>query len=101
MVLIDTQYLKTPFYGVAKVTEWLRREGHQVNPKRIRCLMRQMDLEAIYPHRKRCLSIADKAHKIYPCLLNNVAVVRPNQVWAADITYIRMVHGWLYLMAII
>ena len=100
MVLIDEQYLRTPFYGVDKTTEWLRRDGHKVNPKRIRRLMRQMGLEAIYPRRKRGLSIADKEHKIYPYLLKNVAVTRPDQVWATDITYVRMYHGWLYLTAI-
>ena len=100
MVLIDEQYTHTPFYGVDKMTEWLRREGHRVNPKRIRSLMRQMGLEAIYPRRKRGLSTAHKEHKIYPYLLKNVAVTCPDQVWATDITYVRMYHGWLYLMAI-
>ena len=60
MVLIDEQYLRTPFYGVDKMTEWLRRKSHNVNPRRIHRLMRQMGLEAIYPRRKRGLSIADK-----------------------------------------
>ena len=100
MVLIDEQYLRTPFYGVDKTTERLRREGHRVNPKRIRRLMRQMGLEAIYPRRKRGLSTPDKEHKIYPYLLKDVTVTRPNQVWATDITYVRMHHGWLYLTAI-
>ena len=100
MVLIDEQYLRTPFYGVDKITEWLRRKGHNVNPKRIRRLMRQMGLEAIYPRRKRGLSIADKEHKIYPYLLKNVTVRHPDQVWATDITYVRMYRGWLYLTAI-
>jgi putative transposase len=100
MALIDEQYMRTPFYGVDKTTEWLRRQGHTVNPKRIRRLMRQMGLEAIYPRPKRGLSVANKEHKIYPYLLRNVAVIRPDQVWAADITYVRMYHGWLYLTAI-
>ena len=100
MVLIDEQYLRTPFYGVDKITEWLRRKSHNVNPKRIRRLMRQMGLEAIYPRRKRGLSIADKEHKIYPYLLKNVTVTRSDQVWATDITYVRMYRGWLYLTAI-
>ena len=100
MALIDEQYLRTPFYGVEKTTAWLRRQGHAVNVKRIRRLMRLMGLEAIYPRRKRGLSTPDKQHKVYPYLLKNVAVIRPNQVWAADITYVRMYHGWLYLMAI-
>ena len=100
MRLIDEQYNQTPFYGVDKMTKWLRREGHSVNPKRIRRLMRQMGLEAIYPRRKRSLSVPDKEHKIFPYLLKGVTVIRPDQVWAADITYIRMYRGWLYLMAI-
>ena len=100
MVLIDEQYVKTPFYGVDRMTAWLRREGHPVNPKRVRRLMRQMGLEAIYPRRRRGLSVPDKEHRIYPYLLKEVAVVRPDQVWAADITYVRMYHGWLYLVAI-
>lgn len=100
MRLMDAQYLKTPFYGVDKMTEWLRRQGHPVNPKRVRRLMRLMGLEAVYPRRKRNLSIPDKEHKIYPYLLRDVEVSKPNQVWAADITYVRMHRGWLYLMAI-
>jgi putative transposase len=100
MRLIDEQYLTTPFYGVDKMTEWLRRQGHGVNPKRVRRLMRLMGLEAIYPRRKRGLSVPDQDHKVYPYLLQEVEIIQPNQVWAADITYIRMVHGWFYLMAI-
>jgi len=100
MRLIDEQYIKTPFYGVDKMTEWLRHQGHKVNPKRVRRLMRLMGLEAIYPRRKRGLSVPDKEHKIYPYLLRDVEIRKPNQVWAADITYVRMYRGWLYLMAI-
>ncbi len=100
MMLIDEQYMRTPFYGVDKMTAWLRRQGHGVNPKRVRRLMRQMALEAVYPRRKRGLSIPDKEHKIYPYLLRDVAITRPDQVWSTDITYIRMCRGWLYLMAI-
>ena len=100
MRLIDEQYTRTPFYGVAKITAWLRREGHAVNPKRIRRPMRQMGLEAIYPHAKRGLRVPDQEHKIYPYLLKGVAITRPDQVWAADLTYIRMYRGWLYLTAI-
>lgn len=100
MKLIDEQYVKTPFYGIDKMTEWLRLEGHPVNPKRIRRLMRQMGLEAVYPRRKRGLSIPDTQHKIYPYLLRDVEITRPDQVWSADITYIRMYRGWLYLTAV-
>jgi putative transposase len=100
MKLIDKQYVETPFYGIDKMTEWLRRQGHHVNHKRVRRLMRQMGLEALYPHRKRFLSMPDKQHKIYPYLLKDVQITRPDQVWSADITYIRMYRGWLYLVAV-
>jgi len=100
MKLIDEQYIKTPFYGIDKMTEQLRRMGHQVNHKRIRRLMRQMGLEAVYPRRKRGLSMPDKEHKIYPYLLKGVQIERADQVWSADITYIRMYRGWLYLVAV-
>jgi putative transposase len=93
MKLIDEQYIQTPFYGIDKMTEWLHRQGHYVNHKRVRRLMRQMGLEAVYPHRKRGLSIADKEHKIYPYLLKDVQIIRPDQVWSADITYVRMYRG--------
>jgi putative transposase len=100
MKLIDEQYIETPFYGIDKMTEWLRRQGHCVNHKRVRRLMRQMGLEAVYPRRKRDLSIPDKQHKIYPYLLKDVQIERPDQVWSADITYVRMYRGWLYLVAV-
>ena len=100
MKLIDKQYIETPFYGIDKMTEQLRRMGHHVNHKRIRRLMRQMGLEAVYPRRRRGLSIPDKQHKIYPYLLKDVQIIRPDQVWSADITYIRMYRGWLYLAAV-
>lgn len=97
---IDEQYVKTPFYGINKMTEWLCQNGHSVNHKRIRRLMRQMGLEAVYPRRKRGLSIPDTQHNIYPYLLRGVEITRPDQVWSADITYIRMYRGWLYLAAV-
>lgn len=100
MKLIDKQYVETPFYGIDKMTEYLCRQGCQVNHKRIRRLMRQMGLEAVYPRRKRGLSISDRQHKIYPYLLSGVAITRPDQVWSADITYIRMYRGWIYLAAV-
>jgi putative transposase len=100
MKLIDEQYIETPFYGIAKMTEWLARQGHCVNHKRVRRLMRQMGLEAVYPRRKRGLSLQDKQHKIYPYLLRDVQITRPDQVWSADITYVRMYRGWLYLVAV-
>jgi putative transposase len=100
MKLIDEQYIETPFYGIDKMTEWLHRMGHHVNHKRVRRLMRQMGLEAVYPRRKRPLSIPDKQHKIYPYLLKDVRIIRPDQVWSADITYVRMYRGWLYLAVV-
>ena len=100
MKLIDEQYIETPFYGINKMTEWLGRQGHYVNHKRVRRLMRQMGLEAVYPRRKRGLSLPDKQHKIYPYLLKDVEIICSDQVWSADITYVRMYRGWLYLVAV-
>jgi len=97
MNLIDEQYTQMPFYGVEKITKWLRRQGFGVNPKRIRRLMRLMGLEAIYP--KPRLSMPSDGHKKYPYLLRDLAIERPDQVWCTDITYIRMLHGFLYLVA--
>lgn len=97
MRLLDEQYIKTPFYGIDKMTAWLGRQDHHVNHKRIRRLMRQMGLEAVYPRRKRSLSTSDK---LYPYLLKDVRIERSDQVWSADITYIRMYHGWVYLAAV-
>ena len=99
MRLLDKQYTKAPFYGVARMTEWLKSEGNAVNPKRMRRLLRTMGLEAIYP--KRRLSVPGKGHRVYPYLLRNVAITEVDQVWSADITYIRMRRGFVYLMAIL
>ena len=98
MAGMDRQYLKTPFYGSRRMTAWLRTQGHQVNRKRVRRLMRAMGLEAIY--RKPNTSKPAPEHRIYPYLLKGVAVDRVNQVWAADITYLPMSRGFLYLVAI-
>lgn len=76
------------------MTAWLRRQGQGVNHKRVRRLMRLMGLEAIYP--KPRLSLSNQAHKKYPYLLSTLAIDHPDQVWCADITYIRMVHGFVY-----
>lgn len=99
MKLIDRQYLITPFYGARKMAVWLKSQGHQVNRKRVRRLMSLMGLKAIY--RRPRTSKPTPENKTYPYLLNGLAVSRPNQVWAADITYIPMQHGFLYLVAII
>ena len=99
MKLIDHQYLATPFYGVRKIAAWLKSQGQRVNRKRVRRLMRIMGLKAIY--RRPRTSQPAPGHKIYPYLLSGMKVTRPNQVWAADITYIPMARGFLYLVAII
>jgi len=98
MRLLDEQYMRTPFYGVLRMTAYLRRQGYAVNHKRIRRLMRTMGLQAIYPRPKT--SLAGKGHKIYPYLLRGLEITRPNQVWSSDITYIPMRQGFMYLVAI-
>jgi len=98
MHLIDEEYTKTPFYGSRRMREVLKRKGYIVNRKRVQKLMRLMGIEAIYP--KPNLSKPHPGHKIYPYLLRNKVIGRVNQVWSADITYIRMKQGWLYLVAI-
>ncbi len=98
MRVIDKQFLETPFYGVRQMTWHLRNEGHLVNEKRIRRLMRLMGLMPIY--QKPNTSRPAKGHKIYPYLLRGLCVDRPNQVWCADITYLPMRRGFLYLVAI-
>jgi putative transposase len=95
---IDEQFTKTPFYGVPRMTAWLNVQGHLVNQKRVRRLMRLMGLEAIYP--KPRLSQSNQEHKKYPYLLGNLVIDHSDQVWCADITYIRMVPGFIYLVAI-
>jgi putative transposase len=99
MRLLDEQYLKTPFYGSRKMTAHLRRGGQVVNRKRVRRLMRQMGLEAIY--RRPRTTVPCPEHRVYPYLLRDVTVTRPNQVWSADITYVPMARGFMYLVAVI
>ena len=99
MRLIDEQYTRTPFYGVERMTEHLRRQGHIVNPKRVRRLTRLMGLEAIYP--KRRLSRPGSEFQRFPYLLRGLSIDRPDQVWAADITYIRLLRGCVYLVAVL
>jgi putative transposase len=95
---LDEPYTVTPFYGIRRMTAWLRQRGYAVNPKRVGRLMRQMGLEAIYP--KPRLSQPAAGHTIYPYLLHGVTVDRVNQVWSADITYIRLQAGFVYLVAV-
>ena len=98
MRLIDEQYLKTPFYGHRQMTKHLRREDYAVSRTRIGRLMKLMGLSAIY--QKPNTSKPHPQHKIYPYLLRDITINRPNQVWCADITYIPMRRGFLYLVAI-
>ena len=98
MNLIDRQYMVTPFYGARKMAAWLKSQGPQVNRKRVRRLMRLMGLTAIY--RRPRTSKPAPGHKIYPYLLSGLKITRPDQVWAADITYIPMARGFLYLVVI-
>lgn len=98
MRLIDEQYQRRPFYGSPRITKWLQSNDHIVNRKRVQRLMRKMGLAAICP--KPRLSKGGPQHKIYPYLLRNLTIERPNQVWATDITYVRMTQGFMYLAAI-
>ena len=98
MKRMDQQYLATPFYGSRRMKVWLGRQGHQMSRKRVQRLMRTMGLTAIY--RRPRTSQPAPGHKIYPYLLRRMEITRPNQVWAADITYIPMARGFLYLVAI-
>jgi putative transposase len=98
MRLIDEQYLKEPTWGSRSMRNHLRRLGYKINRKRVQRLMRLMGIEAIYPKPKT--SRPHPAHKVYPYLLRNLTIDRPNQVWAADITYIPMGHGYMYLVAV-
>ena len=97
MLLIDKQFLDTPFYGVRQMTWHLQNEGHAVNQKRMRRLMRFMRLMPIY--QKPDTSRPAKGHKTYPYLLGGLRVERPNQDWCADMTYLPMRKGLLYLVA--
>jgi putative transposase len=100
MRLIDEQYLKYPFYGSRRMSVWLKEDQkEEVNRKRVQRLMRLMRLEVIYP--KPRLSVAARQHKVYPYLLRDVKIERPDQVWSTDITYVPMVSGFMYLAAVI
>lgn len=99
MRVIDEAYLACPFFGSRQMTLWLRAQGYAVNRKRVRRLMRLMGLEALAPKPK--LSGRHPAHPVYPYLLRDLAVVRPNQVWAMDITYLSLPGGHAYLCAVL
>jgi putative transposase len=98
MRLIDEEYTRHPYYGSRRIRVCLQRQGYVVNRKRIQRVMRQMGIVAVYP--KPRLSQAMKAHETFPYLLRDLVIDHPNQVWCTDITYIRMVQGFVYLMAI-
>ena len=98
MRLIDEQYLSTPWYGARQMARHLRRQGYAARRKRIGRLLRLMGLSAIY--RKPKTSKPHPAHKIYPYLLRDLRIDRPNHVWCADITYIPMQRGFQYLVVI-
>ena len=95
---IDETYLEQPFYGSRQMSRHLRREGWEAGRKRVRRLMRVMGLAAIY--RRPRTSVAQPGHRIYPYLLRGVEIERPHQVWSADVTYIPMPRGFLYLVAV-
>lgn len=97
--LIDELYLERPFYGVPRMTDWLRTLGHTVNHKRVARLMGVMGLQAVLPGPHT--SQPQPAHRTYPYLLHHLAVVRPNQVWCADITYVPLRRGFLYLVPVL
>jgi putative transposase len=99
MRLLDQEYTRHPFYGSRKLTQWLGKQGEEVNRKRVQRLLRWMGLEAIYP--KPRLSQAGPGHRRYPYLLRGVEVRRPDQVWSADITYVPLATGFMYLAAIL
>ena len=96
---IDELHLELPFYGSRRMTFELNKEGCGVNRKRVRRLMGTMGIEALVP--RPGTSKAALGHKIYPYLLRGLAITEPNNVWAADVTYIPMACGFLYLVAII
>lgn len=99
MRLIDEQYLRTPFFGSRLMSRWLTRHlEEQINRKRVARLMRLMGIEAIY--RKPRTTIRNKQHRVFPYLLRNVQIVRKDQVWSTDITYIPLRHGFMYLVAV-
>jgi putative transposase len=98
MRLLDEQFLETPWYGARQMARHLRREGYTVGRKRVRRLMARMGLEPIYQRPRTTIPHLD--HRIYPYLLREMVIDRPNQVWCADITYIPMRRGFLYLVAV-
>lgn len=99
MRLLDRQYTRTPFYGWPRMTAYLRREGYEVNPKRVRRLLSLLGLQAVGP--KPRTSSPAPGHRHYPYLLRGLTVSRVSQVWSSDITYVPLRHGFMYLVAVI
>src|SRR5271166_1118731 len=99
MRLLGQEYTAHPFLGSRRLTKWLIEQGQEVNRKRVQRLMRLMGLEAIYPKPK--LSAGGRGHRVFPYLLRNVGIERADQVWSADITYIPLARGFMYLAATI
>lgn len=97
--LIDEQYTRRPFYGSRKMVSFLKTRGHWINRKRVQRLMRILGLAGMAPGPNT--SRPHPQHKVYPYLLRGVVVTKPNQVWSTDITYIRLAHGFVYLVAVI
>ena len=97
--LISEGWLRKSYYGYRKITEELRRDGYNINRKRVLRLMREANIQAMY--RRPNTSIRNEKHKIYPYLLSGLVIDHPNQVWATDITYIKTHTGWMYLVAMI
>ncbi len=96
---MDKQHTQMPFCGSRRLTVFLNSSGHLVNRKRVQRLMRLMRIEALYPKPK--ITRRNENHKIYPYLLKGVAIMKPDQVWSTDITYIRIGNGFMYLSAVI
>lgn len=99
MRFIDELFLERPFYGVPRMTDWLRTVGHAVHHKRVARLMRLMNLQAVVPGPHT--SQPHPTHTVYPYLLRDLVVERPNHVWCADITYVPMRRGFLYLVVVL
>ena len=100
MTLLDKKYTARPYYGVRRMTAYLQKdEKYEVGKDHVRTLLRRMGIMALFPIRN--LSKPNPAHKIYPYLLSGVEIVRVNQVWSVDITYVRLAHGFAYLVAVI
>lgn len=95
---IDEIHLKLPYYGSRRIRDQLKREGYKVNRKKVQRLIHLMGICALYPRRRT--SLPGDGHRIYPYLLRDLTIERPNQVWCADICYIPMARGFLYLVAI-